>query len=173
MLIRERIARAVSNGDLFPVKPIAPWSGAPRGFLLCKPLREAIESGKASDSSAERHRWATLEAAMSYFVEGHPVSDGLIKQLLPQKYEHWELRSRSPKPSMRVFGRFAAYDIFVGTHVRLRTELGGMWSQQFEHEKLVCEDHWKAAGLLAPFSDSPTFKYEAYMSNASKNVRVK
>ncbi len=110
---------------------------------------------------------------MSYFVEGHLVTDDLMKQLKPEKFEHWELRSLRPKPSMRVFGRFAARDIFIGTHVKLRTELGAMWSFEFGQETLVCEDHWKAAGLGEPFSDSPSFTYKAYMSNASKRVRIK
>lgn len=103
------------------------------------------------------------------------MTENLIKQLQPPKFEHWEILCRKPKPSLRVFGRFAKPNVFVGTHVKPRKGLGGMYSPQFEHEKLVCEDHWKAAGLPEDgfFSDPPKFAYEAYITeNASRKVRV-
>lgn len=54
-----------------------------------------------------------------------------------------------------------------------RKLLGGMWSPQFEHEKLVCEDHWNDAGLPPPFSDVPQFRYEKYITtNASQKVQI-
>ncbi len=48
-----------------------------------------------------------------------------------------------------------------------------MWSPEFEYEKLVCEDHWKAAGLGDPFTDPPAFRYEAYITeNAVKKGNI-
>ena len=142
---------------------------------MCEPLRSSIQEGKGNPDVKVRARWANLEAAISTFVVGGLMNEGLLKQLRDYKHEHWELRNRRPKPSLRVFGRFAKPNVFVGTHVKLRSLLGGMWSSQFEHEKLVCEDHWKAAGLPADgfFSDAPHFRYEAYITeNASRNVRL-
>lgn len=140
---------------------------------MCQPLHADLADGRGSADEKVRQRWARLEASMSMFVEGGYVNDGLFKQLQPPKFEHWELRSRKPRPSLRVFGRFAAPDVFVGTHVVERQLLGGMWSQEFEQEKLVCEDHWRAAGLPDPFSDAPNFRYERYItSNASPKVRI-
>lgn len=139
---------------------------------MCSPLNEAICAGRSSASENERRRWAALEASIGHFIEGGLVTDDLLKQLKPQKYEHWELRSRKPRPSLRVFGRFALPDVFIGTHVERRDQLGGMWSAQFEHQKLVCEDHWRDAGLPEPFSDPPLFRYESYMtSNAVEKLR--
>lgn len=173
MLTHGEISLAKRDGKLVPAKPIAPWAGEPRAFLMCKPLVASIAEGRASSDAKERQRWAALEAAIGHFVEGGYVNDDLIKQLQPPKYEHWELRSRKPKPSLRVFGRFARPDVFVGTHVERRDGLGGMWSPQFEHHKLVCEDHWNDAGLSAPFSDAPHFRYQRYItSNADQKVRV-
>lgn len=174
MLILDAIKAATSAGKLFPAERIAPWSGEPRAFLMCKPLYDSVQHGRSSLDEKERQSWAKLEAAMSHFIEGGYVTDDLIKQLGPPKYEHWELRSRKPRPSLRVFGRFACPDVFVGTHVCLRKALGGMWSPQYEHEKLVCEDHWKDAGMPAPYTAPPDFHYESYMtSNARKKIRVK
>jgi hypothetical protein len=145
---------------------------------MCKPLVDAITAGKADANPKVRHRWAVLEGDISHFVEGGRVDENRLKQLDPYKYEHWELRSRRPRPSLRVFGRFANPDVFIGTHVVERPKLKGKWSPQFEHEKLICEDHWKDAGLPtepAPgaFSAPPDFEYERYVtSNATRKVQV-
>jgi len=51
--------------------------------------------------------------------------------------------------------------------------MGGMWSPQFEHEKLVCEEHWESAGLSAVYSDAPQFRYESYITeNAAAKIGI-
>lgn len=173
ILMDAALDAAKASGLLTPAKPTVPWAGEPRAFLMCAPLASAIEIGKADPDEKVRQRWAKLVGDIGHFVEGGLINEGLMKQLKPEKFEHWEVRSRRPKPSLRVFGRFAKPDVFVGTHVQPRINLGGMWSAEFEHEKLVCEDHWKAAGLPDPFSASPDFSYEAYITeNASRKVGV-
>jgi hypothetical protein len=175
MLIDDAIEAAKAAGLLRPAAPIEPWEPRPRAFLMCEPLWLAIEAGRMDSDEAVRKRWAQVEANISTFIVGGRMTEGLIKQLHQPKFEHWELLCRKPKPSLRVFGRFAKPDVFVGTHVKPRKGLGGMNSPQFEYEKLVCEDHWKAAGLPgdAFFSDPPTFRYEAYITeNAFRKVRV-
>jgi len=167
MLIHDAIKRARRNGKLVLAKPIADWAGEPRAFLMCRPLYDVLLKGRSDEDETKRRRWATLEAAMSLFVEGGFISDDLIKQLDPPKFEHWELRSRRPKPSVRVFGRFAMPDVFIGTHLEERPKLGEKWSDQFEHHKLVCEQHWNEAGLPTPFTDAPYFG----MRNISLRMR--
>lgn len=174
MLIEDAIEEAKLHGKLFPARSTQAWTACPRAFLMCVPAFELVEAGKVNPDPAERHRWAQLEAAMSYFIEGGYVNDDLIKPLHDYKGEHWELRSRKPRPSLRMFGRFALPDVFVGTHIEPRANLGGMWSPEFEHNKLVCEDHWNQAGLGAPFSDSPEFRYKEYITeNAEKKLRIR
>jgi hypothetical protein len=64
-------------------------------------------------------------------------------------------------------------DVFIGTHVKPRKGMGGMNSPQFEHEKLVCEEHWNGAGLPDPLSVPPDFPYEAYITeNAARKIEV-
>ena len=178
MLIDTAIKAAVESGALRPAKPIAPWAPEPRVFLMCRPLYEAIEEGRHDHAETARNRWAQLEADIGTFVEGGLVTEKLLKQLKDRKFEHWEFISRRPSPSLRVFGRFAKPDVFVGTHVVPRKGMGGMWSPQFEHEKLVCEDHWEAAGLPTEpspgaFTDTPLFRYQSYITeNASRNLKV-
>jgi hypothetical protein len=173
MLIPAPIKAAIASGKLVPAKPIASWVAEPRVVLLCAPIRDAIAKGKVDLDQKERRRWATVEAAFSHFIEGEFIDEDLVKQLQPHKFEHWEFRCRRPRPSIRVFGRFAMPDVIVATHPMPRTLLGGMWSPEFEHEKLVCEDHWRDAGLSAPFTDEPGFRYESYItSNASRKKGI-
>ena len=139
---------------------------------MCKPLWEAIQEGRGASDDRAIKRWAQLEADIGHFVEGGLITDDRLKQLDPYKFEHWELISQKPRPSLRVFGRFAKADVFIGTHVVERAPLGAKWSINWELEKLRCEDHWKAAGFGAaePFrSDS----YEGYITdNARRKLRV-
>lgn len=153
-----------------PARWVAPGAERSRTFLVCRPLWEALERARLCSDEKTFRRWAQLEADIGFFVGGGYVTANLLKQLKPEKYEHWELISRKPRPSLRVFGRFAKPDVFVGTHVVPRDSLGGMWSPQFEQEKLVCEDHWKDVGLPPPFHGT---RYEDYITeNASRETRI-
>jgi hypothetical protein len=173
MLIHEVIKVGVENHLLRHASPTVPWAGTPRVFLMCRPLWESIEDGRASLDFKSINRWATLEADIGAFIEGGYVDENFIKQLEEYKFEHWELRSLRPKPSLRVFGRFAHPDIFIGTHAVERKYLGAKHDLNWEIERLVCEDHWQAAGLPNPFSDAPNFDYGAYITeNASRNLKV-
>jgi hypothetical protein len=170
MLTPDLIEAAKAAGKLIPARPTAPWAGERRAFLMCKPLWVAIEIGRRSREERAIKRWAQLEADIGYFVEGGYITEDRIKQLEPYKYEHWELRSLKPRPSLRVFGRFAEPDVFIGTHVVERPPLGVKWSINWEIEKLYCEDYWYAAGLQTPFSAND---YEEYITeNASRKLKV-
>lgn len=173
MLIQAALSNALQRGLLREAQPSVGWAGTPRTFLMCEPLWSAVEEGRLSNDIASIKRWASLEADISHFIEGGYVNDDLLKQLEDFKHEHWELRSVRPKPSLRVFGRFALPDVFVGTHSVERGPLGEKHSFNWEHQKLVCEDHWNAAGLLAPFTNKPSFAYSAYItSNAERKIGI-
>lgn len=134
-------------------------------------LATQIENGCRSDDSGLKARWEKLRADISHFVEGGYVNWNLMKWLDPKKFGHWELKSVRPKPSLRVFGRFACPDVFVGTHAVERKHLGGRWAMAWEMEKLRCEDYWKATlNNFQPFSAE---MYEGYITeNASKRVGI-
>ena len=85
-----------------------------------------------------------------------------MKWLDPQKQEVWELKSVRPKPSIRVFGRFAQPNVFVATHWAFRTDLKGKWSQEYWEEIAKCEARWK--GL----TDKPPFEGKNYGTTSRK-----
>ncbi len=168
MSIQDEIEAAKSSGALVCACPLVPWEGEPRVFLMSQELRDEIAAGRRNPN--EYMRWAKLEADIGHFVAGGYINWQLLKWLDPKKYEHWELRSVRPRPSLRVFGRFALPDVFVGTHVVARSPLGGKWSVEWEIEKLRCEDVWNKSFVSSPFTGET---YEHYITdNASREVRI-
>jgi hypothetical protein len=173
MLIETVLAHALRTGRLREAKPVVAWAGTPRTFLMCESLWSEIEEGRKSTNIAEIKRWASLEADIGHFIEGGYVDENLLKQLDDYKYEHWELRSLRPKPSLRVFGRFALPNVFVGTHLVERIPLGEKHSFNWEHQRLVCEEYWNELGLPLPFTDFPYFRYSAYITeNATRKMEI-
>jgi len=81
----------------------------------------------ASDDVRIGRLWADFD----HFCLGGVITVGYgrnsscaMKQLDPRTDEIWEIRSRDPKPQIRVFGRFADTDVFVATHFCRREDLG-------------------------------------------------
>jgi hypothetical protein len=138
---------------------------------MCRPLAESIQQGRKCKDGKTAQRWSQLEADIGHFIEGGYITEDRLKQLEPHKFEHWTLRSLKPRPSFRVFGRFAKPDVFVGTHLVERKSLGAKWSTCWEHEKLVCEEHWQRVGLRDPYSGE---KYQDYITeNSSRANKVR
>jgi hypothetical protein len=162
MLIHAAIERAKIVGALLPFVPPVTWVPKPRAFLMTKRLAAQISEAIVGSDAVRQERWERLRADIAHFVGNGRVNEALLKQLDPHKFEHWELRSVRPKPSIRVFGRFAEPDVFVGTHAVERRSLGAKWSLEWEIEKLICEEEWRAAlGECAPFQGT---KYTDYIT---------
>ena len=53
----------------------------------------------------------------------HSKKECYLKRLKPRDDEIWEIRCCEPLPQLRVFGRFAQKDVFVGLTWALRPEL--------------------------------------------------
>ncbi len=180
MLIDAAIKEAKRKRLLMPVRSVAGWAGEKRAFLMCKPLHEAIQTGKALPGEKDRQRWAALEGAMIHFVEGGLITRQKLKPLEEKRFENWELVNKKPRPSLRIFGSFAKPNVFVGTHVELRNKLGGFNSVQFEIERIRSEEIWEATGLPMKddghphaFTDAPNFRYSAYITeNAREKVQI-
>ena len=170
MLSRRETKDLVKAGKLIPVRSLADWEAAPRALLQVTELTAEIASGRQYRDSKVAARWAKLEADMAHFVEGGYVNWGLMKWLDPQSQEVWELRSVRPRPSIRVFGRFAEPDVFIGTNLAYRADLKAKWSKEFWDEIFECEKIWKGLTSSSPFQGK---EYTDYITeNAAKRVGV-
>ena len=121
--------------------------------LYASPDVYRLVAGPWSDTE-EEYRCGKLWADFDRFVEGRIVplaldspyskpKDTYLSRMDPAGDEVWEIRSRAPKPAIRVFGRFAYRDCFVTLTWRLRRELGGPGSQEFRKEIRNCLAAWR------------------------------
>ena len=95
-------------------------------------------------------------------------SNSYLSRLDPAEDDVWEIRSRAPRPAIRVFGRFAGTDCFAALNWRLRKELGGRDWQEFRQEVRNCLAAWRNS-----FSSYDAFKGETvdeYISEKALSV---
>lgn len=128
--------------------PRMPNAPHPRVLYAAPTLHEAME-GPWSDEAVE-YRMGKLRADLDHFSTGRliTVSSGsekhaYMKLLDDADEEVWEIRSRDPKPSLRVFGRFADTDVFVATHFHDRVSLGEPGSRAWRDEFVRCKAEWR------------------------------
>jgi hypothetical protein len=76
-----------------------------------------------------------------------------LARLDPGRDEVWEIRSRAPKPGIRVFGRFADTDHLILLNWEYREPLGGPGSEEFNIEIRKCKAEWRK---LFPTYDAHT-----------------
>ena len=152
MSIHDLLDDAVARGLLFRVEPTMPSEPVNRAMYAAAPVQRLI-AGPWADK-AEEYRCGMLWADFDRFVEGRLVPVALdspyrkpkntyLSRLHPGSDEVWQIRSRAPRPSIRVFGRFAYRDCFVALFWRLRSELGGPGSSAYRQEMRNCLAAWR------------------------------
>ena len=149
MSIRDEINARVAEGQLLMMVPMLAGASQPRVIFVTSELFDQI-SGPRADSTETAKRMGRLRADFDHFSTGGliVVSSGregtaYMKQLDPPENEIWEIRSRDPKPSLRVFGRFADTDVFVATNMLDRRSLGEQGSRAWRDECIRCGATWR------------------------------
>lgn len=152
MSIHDLLDDAVARGSLILVEPRLQSEPMNR-YLYASPTVCRLITGPWANKELEV-RCGKLWADFDRFVEGRIIPVALnspytkpnntyMSRLAPATDEVWEIRSRAPKPSIRVFGRFAYRDCFVAFSWRLRKELGGAESREFRQEIRNCMAVWR------------------------------
>jgi hypothetical protein len=153
MSIHEEIAYWCdpSHQELFLIGPTL--GGAHVRFLYgTREINRLIEGPWADE--AEEIRSGRLWEDFDRFVEGRLISvsldspyikpkDTYLARLDPGRDEVWEIRSRVPRPGIRVFGRFADVDHLILLNWGYRDPLGGPGSREFEIELRKCKAEWR------------------------------
>ncbi len=118
MSIRDQIQMRLDSGELRSVVPLMQGTIV-RELHLSKALFESID--RPWDDISYERRFGRLRADLEHFVTGGYISVSLIPYKAGTAYmgkldanEVWDIRSRDPRPGLRVFGRFAARDVFIG-----------------------------------------------------------
>lgn len=128
-------------------------------------------------SAEETKRMGFLEADLHRFINGDKITVGHAEEptcfLKPLNNcrEVWEIRSRDPKPSLRIFGRFAGKDAFVAITMQHRTILDHIRSRAWAVEIRRCATEWtRLFPHLEPHTGNSTHDY---VSNAVDLSEIK
>ena len=140
MSIKQEISSHVDNGRLKLVHPRVMSDLPLRHLYLTRELFDEVYEEKKS--SIEKKMFANLIADLEVFVTSLTIDPAYLRCLEPPKDGIWEIRSTRQHPQLRVFGAFAAKDIFIGTHFKQRDELGSKDSEQWKIEIRNAKSIW-------------------------------
>jgi hypothetical protein len=132
-------------------------------------------------STAEEIRGGRLWADFDRFIEGRLISASLnspyskpkttyMARLDPPQEDVIEIRSRDPKPGIRVFGRFADKDIYVALNWEYRENLGGPKEKDFDREREICKARWRQ--LFPTYSSLNGSQIDEYFADISNVFSV-
>lgn len=149
------IFTAIKSRRLFILKPVFASDPVQR-VLLLHPELAALLAGGLTD-----RRIGRLRADLEMFVKGQELALSIVPYehgtaymglLAPEAEGTWEIRSRDPKPGMRVFGRFAERNCFVALTWSLRSWLDARWpdkqplgdrsSLQYQLHQISVQERW-------------------------------
>jgi hypothetical protein len=150
MSIYAEILTHIGEGRLHELVPALPTAPTTRRIVACTEIKDMI-LGPWDDSDWEV-RCNFLRADFDKFLTGSiiPVAAGTsggrasyLKKLTPYRDEIWEIRSRDPDPSLRIFGRFADKDLFVALSWHKRPDLGGPKTRPWRDAMVECGAEWR------------------------------
>jgi hypothetical protein len=148
------LKECLREGRLYEVPLLSPDMTPKRRILATPKLMAQIDGGEAK--GGQRRLVVELRADLDDFIGGGPITVGgprhrsaYMKPMVRSKrdrgfggHEVWEIRSRDPEPGIRVFGRFAQFDVYVATDWELRTTLGAFGSFIWRQEIRRCKHDW-------------------------------
>lgn len=147
---------------LYPLRPKAAGSPIYRVLFLAEDLWKFLYEDIHDDDMEDRI--GTLLADLEQFVTSEEITPKYLFLLYPSRDAVWEIRSVQDKPSIRVLGLFAAWNVLVATNMALREELGGWESRQWKQVKRKARAAWNS--ILQPYAPVVTTKVQRVVSGA-------
>lgn len=170
MSIHVEIINRCAEGRLSILLPILRNSPVRRKIYLSPEIWSLLE-GPWADNSQERLA-NRLRADLEVFIEGRTIAvrqkpsgkndTAYMVRLYPSYQEVWEIRSRDPKPGIRVFGCFAATDLFIALTWADRIQLGDWNSPEWNAAINLCKSEWRK--LFYPYSPISGSDFNVYIS---------
>ena len=120
MSIRDVIRARVEEGRLLHLRPVMADDPVKRHMFITEEIRTLI-MGPWTNKQMQM-RCGYLRGNLESFVKGQIVSVSLtidkkdeayLGRLQPPEDETWDIRSRKPRPGLRVLGRFSEPDHFI------------------------------------------------------------
>jgi len=104
------------------------------------PNEQAAIRGKALRAYLDRF---TVGDTIPICLEPYIARTAYLGRLHPERNEVWDIRSTYPSPGLRIFGRFADVDVFVGLICRERLPLGDRNSPEWKWLIGQCKTDWR------------------------------
>jgi len=142
MLITDAIGRLCDQGRLARVEPLDWRASQERVVYVSRDIYQFLQQN-SSDAATNIDR-RKLHRLFDRFISGQEISAAFkknikgsnIKRLSPSSAEVWEFKVKT-RQQIRVFGRFAAKDLFVAI-----TGPVDRANCDFEAEKIRCQQEW-------------------------------
>lgn len=188
MSIYDEIQHRETEGRLSRLRAVLPASEVRKIYINHDVSK--LARGPWPDNNAAK-RAARVRAILESFI----IGDQLVVRLPPSKNVHtvlallepadeeaWEFRIGDPKPGVRIFGRFAAKDVFIATSWGYREELDVPKNKKLSDREraYAIEKKWRDFGIERCKNDwnnlFPTYapitgtKLHDYLSNATLPV---
>lgn len=157
MSIGDVVRARIGERRLFLLRPVDPRLTTRRVMLMSEAVRRAAIDGPWQDEAEEFRLSAVLRAELERFVlggslwvtlngAGRPKLEDMKR--LRGATEVWEFKGKT-RPQVRVFGRFAAKDVFVATHWKWRRDLPDDDPSKWKREFRRCRTTW--TNLFHPY----------------------
>lgn len=153
MSIKCEINARVRDGSLLLVEHSFPAAKTERHVFVGQEVIDGFNSDNWVDPS-EALRFGELRQQFDWFTQGGIITVGWdpydkkktaqLARTDPVQDEVWDFRCTDPKPSIRVFGRFALPDVFIALEWRYRKEMGGPGCREWNNMILNTIGKWDA-----------------------------
>lgn len=151
MSIRDEINRRIKEGRLHHLPPALPASPQLRTMFISTEVHELIFG--PWESLELESRAGRLRQDFDMFSEGKLISvatdpydkkkSAYMAPIDPARDKVWQIRSRDPKPGIRVFGHSIEKDMLVALIWERRENLGGPGSKEWRDERERCKAEWR------------------------------
>ncbi len=158
MSIRDVISARVQEGRLFHLPPLIASQQTVRNLFVGTELHSVVSPPWSQ--STEGFRLSQLRANLDAYTEGQTISmaddpftkpkSTFMARTAPVVHEVWDIRSRDPKPGIRVLGCFAETDTFVALVWDYREALGGPNSKEWRDLIERCKAEWRNLFITYP-----------------------
>jgi hypothetical protein len=148
----EEVQKLLASQALKLWKPMEESDGTERLLYVSAEVDNEFDGTCWIDDDMAR-RYAILGVDFDTFVSGAMISVGMepydksdnafLARIDPIEYGMWTIRSRAPKPAIRVFGAFLDKDVFVAVQTRRRNDLGGRGSREWRNARENSIAKWR------------------------------
>src|ERR1700678_2779980 len=166
MSILDEVKQRYDEGALYSVPQQFPsdWYPPKRVIYGTGSIRTLLDAIGIT-AQDEKNRIGELWADLDYFLAGDQIhlrpldrEDNEYAEMAllePWPDEVWEFRSVAPSPAFRIFGSFAARDVFVALTWAQRKDLGPRYSKEWGAAIQEFKEEWKLYfGDTRPISGS-------------------